>query len=84
MWGHPRQSGHGGEVWQHVVHWRREWQTTSVFLPWEPYEQYEKGLLGIVNDNGVWGKLMVQKTAQVKGEHSPQSFQIESSEHTVT
>ena len=27
MWGHPRQSGHGGEVWQNVVHWRREWQT---------------------------------------------------------
>ena len=21
--------GHGGEVWQNVVHWRREWQTTS-------------------------------------------------------
>ena len=30
------------EVWQNVVHWRREWQTTSVFLPWEPQEQYEK------------------------------------------
>ena len=29
-------------VWQNVVHWRREWQTTSVFLPWEPHEQYEK------------------------------------------
>ena len=28
--------------WQHVVHWRREWQTTPVFLPWEPHEQYEK------------------------------------------
>ena len=28
--------------WQNVVHWRREWQTTSVFLPWEPHEQYEK------------------------------------------
>ena len=27
---------------QNVVHWRREWQTTSVFLPWEPHEQYEK------------------------------------------
>ena len=28
--------------------WRREWQTTSVFLPWEPHEQYEKkcSLLG--------------------------------------
>ena len=42
MWGHPRWAGHGGEVWQNVVHWRREWQTTSVFLPWEPHEQYEK------------------------------------------
>ena len=35
VWGHPRRTGHGGEVWQNVVHWRREWQTTSVFLPWE-------------------------------------------------
>ena len=23
-WGHPRWTGHGGEVWQNVVHWRRE------------------------------------------------------------
>ena len=28
--------------WQNMVHWRRGWQTTSVFLPWEPHEQYEK------------------------------------------
>ena len=42
MWGHPRWAGHGGEVWQKVVPWRREWQTTSVFLPWEPQVQYEK------------------------------------------
>ena len=41
-WGHPRWMGHGGEVWQNVVHWRREWQTTSVFLPWKPHEQYVK------------------------------------------
>ena len=34
--------GHSGEFWQNVVHWRREWQATSVFLPWEPHEQYEK------------------------------------------
>ena len=34
--------GHGGEFWQNVVHWRREWQTTSAFLPWETHEQYEK------------------------------------------
>ena len=42
VWGHPRQTGHGGEVWQNVVHWRRERQTTSVFLPWELHEQYKK------------------------------------------
>ena len=34
--------GHGGEFWQNVVHWRKEWQTTSVFLPWEPHEQYDQ------------------------------------------
>ena len=25
--------GRGGEFWQNVGHWRREWQTTPVFLP---------------------------------------------------
>ena len=29
VWGYPRWTGHGGEVWQNVVLWRREWQTTS-------------------------------------------------------
>ena len=38
MQGHPRQMGYGGEFWQNVVHWRREWQTASAFLPWEPHE----------------------------------------------
>ena len=42
LWGHPRWVGHGGEVWQNVVHWRRKWQTTSLFLLWEPHEEYEK------------------------------------------
>ena len=42
MYGHPRWTGHGGEFWQNVVHWRREWQTTSVLLPWETHEQYGK------------------------------------------
>ena len=41
-WGHPRRMEHGGEVWPNVVHWRREWETTPVVLPWEPHEQYEK------------------------------------------
>ena len=34
--------GHGGEVWQNVVHWRREWQTTSVFLPENPMNSMKK------------------------------------------
>ena len=38
----PRWMGHGGEFWQNVVHWRREWKTTSVFLPWESHEQYKR------------------------------------------
>ena len=42
VWGYPGWTGHGGEVWQNVVHWRREWQTSSVFLSWEPHDQYEK------------------------------------------
>ena len=41
MYGHPRRTGHGGEVWQKVAHLRREWQTTSVFLPQEPHEHNE-------------------------------------------
>ena len=29
-------------AWKYVVHWRRQWQTTSIFLPCEPHEEYEK------------------------------------------
>ena len=52
VWDHPKWVGHGGEVLQNVVHWRREWQTTSVFLPSEPHEQYEKA-----NDRILKGEL---------------------------
>ena len=42
MQGHPRWMGHSGEFWQIVSHWRREWQTTPVYLLWEPHELYKK------------------------------------------
>ena len=29
-------------VWQSMVHWRREWQSTLVFLHWEPHEKYKR------------------------------------------
>ena len=42
MQGHPRRTGHCGEFWQNVVHWRRKWQTTSVFLPQEPLDSMKR------------------------------------------
>ena len=42
LWGVPSWEGHDAEDWQSVVHWRREGQSTSVFLPWDQHEQYEK------------------------------------------
>ena len=42
MQGHPRWTDHSGKFWQNVVHWRRDWQTTPVFQPREPHEEYEK------------------------------------------
>ena len=41
----PRQTSHGGEFCQNMVHWRRECQTTSVFLHWDDHEQYKKARL---------------------------------------
>ena len=45
LWAMPcrdTQDGHGGEFWQNVVHWRREWHTTSVFLPWKPMNSMKR------------------------------------------
>ena len=44
---------HGGEFWEKVLHWRREWKTTSVFLPWEPHEQSVQ-LSHSVMSNSLW------------------------------
>ena len=42
MQGHSRWTCHSEELWQNVVHYRREWQTAPVFLLRELHEQYEK------------------------------------------
>ena len=42
LWGHPRQAGHGGEVSQNVVQWRREWQITSVFCLENPMNSMKR------------------------------------------
>ena len=38
----PFSSGPHWMDHQNVLHWEREWQTTSIFFPWKPHEQYEK------------------------------------------
>ena len=40
--GPPKMDRSWWRFWPNVVHWRREWQATSVFLTWEPHEQYKK------------------------------------------
>ena len=40
--GHPRQMGHSGEFKQNMIHLRKDWQTTPVYLLWEPHELYKK------------------------------------------
>ena len=63
MWGHSRWMGHGGEVSQNVVRWRKEWQTTSVFLLENPMNSMKRqkdrtekgelpGLVGAQYDSG--------------------------------
>ena len=44
LWAMPRRVTQDGRVKVESSDktWLREWQTTSVFLPWEPHEQYEK------------------------------------------
>ena len=61
-----------GEFWQNVVHWRREWQTTSVFLPWEPQWTIWKGKM-----TGYWkwsspGLEVPNMLLEIRGEIAPE------------
>ena len=38
MQGHPRLPGQSREFWQNLICWSGQWQTTPVYLPWEPHE----------------------------------------------
>ena len=46
LWAMTYVQGHWrwsyGELWPNTVHWRKLWQTTPVFLLWEPHELYKK------------------------------------------
>ena len=40
--GHPRWTGHSREFWWNVIHWRREWHITPLYLPWENRELHKR------------------------------------------
>ena len=42
VWDYPRRMGQSGEFWQNVIHWRSDWETTPVHLPWELHELYKQ------------------------------------------
>ena len=42
MQGHPRHTGYSEEFRQTVVHWRRPWQPTPVFLSREPQNSVKR------------------------------------------
>ena len=42
MQGHPIWMSHSREFWQTMIHLRREWQTTLVYLPRDPHEWYKR------------------------------------------
>ena len=46
LWTMPCRATQDGqtmvEISENLVHWKRDWQTTSAFLLWEPHEQYEE------------------------------------------
>ena len=44
VWGHPRWMGHGGEVWQNVVHWRT-FSEASIIYNQDPVPPTEMILL---------------------------------------
>ena len=60
--GHLRWTGHSEEFWQNMVNWRRKWQPTLVFLPEEPYGQYEKAKR---YDTRRWALLLGQKASNM-------------------
>ena len=53
-----------------MAHWRREWQTTSVFLPGEPHEQYEKAKIMTLNDE-LPRLVVAQYATGEKGRNNP-------------
>ena len=71
MWGHPGRVGHGGEVWHNVVHWRREWQTTSVFYLENPMNSMKRQNDRILKEE-LPGQQVPNMLLEISGEITPE------------
>ena len=61
LWAMPWQPPEREEFWQNMVHWRRKWQNTPLFLLQESYEQYEKAK---GYDTGRWASISEGATGE--------------------
>ena len=57
------------EFWLNAVYWKQKWQTTAVFLPWEPHEQYEKTKRW---DTERWTRQVPSMLLESSGEMTPE------------
>ena len=71
--GPPKWRGQSGEFWRNMIPWRREWQTTPVYLLWGPHELY-KTMKKIIVNSIVYLKLA--KRVDLKCSHYTQEVII--------
>ena len=81
MEGHPRWTGYGGQFWQKVIHWRRQWQTISVFLPWSPMNRMKRQKDRTLTDDlprSVGPNMLLEKSGEITPEKLKRQSQSES------
>ena len=71
MWGHVRQMAHGGEFWQNVVHWRREWQTLQYSCLEDPMNSMKRQKDRTLRDElPRWGGVYIYATGPQSRDNS--------------
>ena len=68
--GHPRWMGHGGEVWQNVVHWRREWKPLQYSCLENPMNSMKRQNDRILKEK--LSRLVGTHLLQISGEITPE------------
>ena len=61
--------GHSEEFWQNVVHWRKKWQPTPVFLPGEPRDICKFSVVPVVGICAFTAKGVRSVSGEEPGSH---------------